>query len=163
MYKSSLFIAILFLVSCSTTKFYVIRHAERAPSNTMSMSSDVPLSDAGQQRAEDLKTLLSKEKINHIFSTNYIRTKSTAQPLSDLIGIPIEIYDPRDTIFPSKIKAMKGNILIVGHSNTVDDLVNGISGKRVVAGDLNDSQYGDLFIIKKKGNGFSVEKKRFGN
>jgi hypothetical protein len=30
-------------------------------------------------------------------------------------------------------------------------------------GDLNDSQYGDLFVVKKKGNSFTVEKKRFGN
>lgn len=161
MYKSLLVVAILFLFSCRATNYYVVRHAERASSTNM--SSDVPLSDAGTQRAQALKQALEREGIKHIFSTNYVRTKSTAQPLADAINVPVEIYDPRDTTFPGKLKTMKGNILIVGHSNTVDELVNGLSGRKELPGDLNDAQYGDLFIIKKRGNRLTVERKRFGD
>jgi 2,3-bisphosphoglycerate-dependent phosphoglycerate mutase len=160
MSKPILFIITLFLLSCKTATYYIVRHAEKETTNTM--TSDVPLSDAGRQRAEALKELLQKENIKHIFSTNFIRTKSTAQPLANAISIPIEIYDPKDTNFISKLKSLDGNILIVGHSNTVDDLVNELSGKKEVNGDLTDSEYGDLFIVRKKGNKITFEKKHFG-
>ncbi|HWI90583.1 MAG TPA: phosphoglycerate mutase family protein [Flavisolibacter sp.] len=165
MYKSILFIAALFLISCKATIYYVVRHAEKATATTMantSMTSDVPLSEAGKQRAEALKTMLQKENVRHIFSTNYIRTKTTAQPLAEAINVPVEIYDPKDSAFMTKLKSLNGNILIVGHSNTVDDLVNELSGKKEISGDLPDSEYGDLFIVKKKGSKVSFEKKHFG-
>ena len=160
MYKSFVLIAAMVLISCKTTTYYIVRHAEKETTNTM--ASDVPLSAAGKQRAEALKEMLKDENIKHIYSTNFIRTKSTAQPLADSIHVPIETYDPKDSTFINKLKATDGNVLIVGHSNTVDDLVNGLSGKKEINGDLPDAEYGDLFVVKKKGNHFSFEKKHFG-
>jgi 2,3-bisphosphoglycerate-dependent phosphoglycerate mutase len=160
MYKSIPFILALLLLSCKTTTYYIVRHAEKVTTNTM--ASDVPLSDAGKQRAEALKNILQKENIKHIFSTNFIRTKSTALPLANAINVPVEIYDPKDTNFISKLKSLDGNILIVGHSNTVDDLINSLSGKKEVNGDLPDSEYGDLFVVKKKGKQITFERKHFG-
>ena len=154
MLKPILFIAILFLTSCGTTTYYVVRHAEKA-APTANMTSDVPLSEEGKQRAEALKDVLSGRKIQHIYSTNTIRTTATAKPLSEAIAVPIQLYDLKDSAFAKQIKALpKGNVLIVGHSNTVDDIVYGITGRKLFA-DLNDNQYGDLFIIVRKG------KKRF--
>ena len=160
-----LFVAIVLLLSCKTTTYYIVRHAEKESSTTMSgnaMASDVPLSEEGRQRAEALKDLLRGENIKYIFSTNYIRTKSTAQPLADALNVPIEIYDQKDTSFVNRLKSLDGNALIVGHSNTVDDLVNELAGKKEISGDLPDSDYGDLFIVRKKRNQFSFEKKHFG-
>ena len=148
----------LFLLSCSKTNYYIVRHAEKA---TITMTSDVPLSDMGQQRAVALKNELNDKKIRHIFSTNTIRTKSTAQPLSEILGISIQTYDAKDTTFISRLKDINKNVLIVGHSNTVDNLINGLTGKNLLQ-DLPESQYGDLFIIKKKGRKYSFEKSRFG-
>jgi broad specificity phosphatase PhoE len=165
MYKSFLFLATIFFLSCKTITYYIVRHAEKESSTTMSantMTSDVPLSEAGKQRAAALKTALQKENIKYIFSTNYIRTKSTARPLGDAINVPIEIYDPKDSAFVNKLKSLSGNVLVVGHSNTVDDLVNELTGKKEINGDLPDSEYGDLFIVKKKGNKLRFETKHFG-
>jgi 2,3-bisphosphoglycerate-dependent phosphoglycerate mutase len=165
MYKSIVFITSLLLLSCKTTTYYIVRHAEKESSTTMSasnMTSDVPLSEAGKQRAEALKNMLGQEGIKYIFSTNYIRTKSTAQPLADAIHVPIEMYDPKDSGLINKLKVLSGNALIVGHSNTVDDLVNELAGKKEINGDLPDSEYGDLFIVKKKGNKLRFETKHFG-
>lgn len=161
MYKLLWIALIASFVSCKTTTYFVVRHAEKETTNTM--TSDVPLSGAGKQRADALREMLRSENIRHIYSTNYIRTKSTAQPLADAIHVPAEVYDPRDTTFIPRIKSMNGNILIVGHSNTVDDLVNQLMGKKQMAGDLPDSEYGDLFVIKKKGNHYTFERKHFGN
>jgi len=162
MYKFIVIIALV-LLSCKTTSYYIVRHAEKeTPATNTTMTSDVPLSEAGKQRAEALKDLLKKENIKHVFSTNYIRTKSTAQPLVDVIHIPIETYDPKDPQFVSKLKTLNGNVLVVGHSNTVDDLVNELTGKKEIQGDLPDSEYGDLFVVKKKGKRMSFERKHFG-
>jgi len=162
MYKFIFFIALV-LLSCKTTSYYIVRHAEKeTTTTTTTMTSDVPLSAAGKQRAEALKELLQNENIKHVFSTNYIRTKSTAQPLVDAIQIPIETYDPKDPQFVSKLKGLNGNSLIVGHSNTVDDVVNELTGKKEIQGDLPDSAYGDLFVVKKKGKRMIFEKKHFG-
>ena len=162
MYKFICFIALV-LLSCKTTSYYIVRHAEKETSTTnTTMTSDVPLSEAGKQRAEALKELLKNESIKHVFSTNYIRTKSTAQPLAEAIHVPTETYDPKDPQFVSKLKTLNGNVLVVGHSNTVDDLVNELAGKKEIQGDLPDSAYGDLFVVKKKGKRMIFEKKHFG-
>lgn len=165
MYKSIVFIATILLLSCKTTTYYIVRHAEKASTATMtsnSMTSDVPLSDAGKQRAEALKETLKKEKIHYIFSTNYIRTKSTVQPLSIELDVPIEIYDPSDKSFVSRLKSLDKDALIVGHSNTIDDLVNELLGRKEINGDVPDSEYGNLFIVKKRGTALSFEKKHYG-
>jgi 2,3-bisphosphoglycerate-dependent phosphoglycerate mutase len=161
MYKLISLLVIIFLVSCKTTTYYIVRHAEKETTNTM--TSDVPLSEAGRQRAQALKDLLQNEHIKTIYSTNFIRTRSTAQPLSDALHIPIQTYEVRDTGFVRTIKnTTTGNMLIVGHSNTVDDLVNGLMGSKEVQGDLPDSEYGDLFVVKRKGKKYSFVKKHFG-
>jgi broad specificity phosphatase PhoE len=159
MYRILFIPAIFFLVSCKPTSYFIIRHAEKA---SETMASDVPLSDAGKRRAEALRELLKNEKISQIYSTNYLRTKGTVQPLSDATGTGITVYDSRDTAFVGRLKKEgKGAVVIVGHSNTVDDMVNNFMSQDLLT-DLADNRYGDLFIIRKKGKKFSFEQKRFG-
>ena len=152
---------LFFLASCSTANYYIVRHAEKAPSDG-AMTTDVPLSEAGEQRAVALQEALRHKKIQTIYATPYKRTQGTAQPLSAAINVPINTYDPRDTAMVRKLKAISGNTLVVGHSNTVDDLVNGLTGQKLLK-DLPETQYGDLFIVKKKGNKYTLKQERFGN
>ena len=65
-------------------------------------------------------------------------------------------------MFIAKLKALKKNTLIVGHSNTVDEVVNGLTGTNSVPGDLQDSEYNNLFVIKVKGKKVSFERKKYG-
>lgn len=160
MYKLFIILSTIVLLSCKTTTYYIVRHAEKEAATTM--TTDVPLSSAGKQRSEALKDQLESKHITAIYSTNYVRTKSTAQPLADVIHVPIQTYNPQDTSFVTRLMSMNGNILIVGHSNTVDDIVNKLTGKTEIPGDLPDSEYGDLFIVKKKGSHYSFEKGHFG-
>ena len=151
-------LTIIVFCSCTTTSvnYYIVRHAEKAIVDSTVKSSDVPLSENGAKRAENLKTQLQDKDIKFIFSTNTIRTKSTAEPLSKQTGIPIKIYDGSDTGFVQMLKNLKGNVLVIGHSNTVDNIVNQLVGKQVL-NDLPENQFGDLFIVHKKGNSFSYE------
>mgnify|MGYP003377673361 FL=1 len=149
----------LVLFSCSNT-IYIVRHAEKASGidmASMKPSTDPPLTIEGEERALALKQLLGSKNVKHIFSTNTLRTTSTAKPLKELyLGMPIQIYSSRpDSMdaFIQKIKTIKkGDVLIVGHSNTIDDLANKLVGTKVVPGDLNESIYDNLFILKRKGD-----------
>ena len=157
-------VTILFSSCATTTSYYIVRHAEKDAGTTMTTgtvkTSDVPLSEQGMKRAEALSDQLQGKKIKHIYSTNTIRTKSTAEPVSKSIGAPIQIYNAIDSGFVQLLKKSKENILVVGHSNTVDDLVNALMNKKLL-NDLPDDQYGDIFIVHKKGNDMSYEVKRF--
>ena len=165
MYRVLFIMVSVFFSSCATTTtYYIVRHAEKEAGTTMTattvQTSDVPLSEQGTKRAEALKIQLENKKIEHIYSTNTIRSRSTAEPLSKAIEVPIQIYNAVDSGFLRALKNIKGNILIVGHSNTVDDLVNGLMNKKILS-DLADAEYGDLFIIRKKNDDLFYEAKRF--
>ena len=151
----SVLTAIIIVLSSCSHSYYIVRHAEKVTQEA-NMSSDVSLTEEGKRRAEEIKKILSRKKIAYVFSTNTIRTKSTAQPTADYFHLTTAIYGPRpDSAFISLLKSKKKNTLIVGHSNTVDDIVNMLCGKKEVAGDLPDTEYNKLFIIKMKGNKIS--------
>jgi phosphohistidine phosphatase SixA len=154
--KNLLTAAVLILVysSCAHT-YYVVRHAEKAQVSAgtqMSTPNDPPLTEAGLQRAEKLKELLKNKKIGYIFSTNTTRTLSTARPLADYTGISPQLYDlKKDTGFITKLKSLKKNTLIVGHSNTIDDIVNALCNDKKVPADIDDKVYDNLFVVKYTG------------
>jgi 2,3-bisphosphoglycerate-dependent phosphoglycerate mutase len=153
--------AIVF-ASCSHS-YYIVRHAEKASASANMMSSDVPLSGQGKARAEALKGILMNKKIRYVFSTNFIRTKSTVGPTADYFQLQTEIYGPTpDAAFILKLKSLHKNVLIVGHSNTVDDVVNMLCGKTEVNGDLKESECDNLFIVKKKGQHYIFTNEHYG-
>lgn len=159
----------VFLFSCSNT-IYIVRHAEKAPVEagaSQMMASDPPLSEAGKVRAIALRDKLKGDNIRYIYSTNTKRTIATAQPLNELRGnTRIEIYSSKKDstdAFIERLKAIrKGNVLVVGHSNTIDDLANKLCGTTVVPGDLDDSAYDNLYIIKRKGKSYKFSNEKYG-
>jgi phosphohistidine phosphatase SixA len=150
--------------SCRQT-FYIVRHAEKevAGSSTTMMNNDPPLTEAGKQRAEALKEVLKKKKIGYIFSTHTIRTRSTAEPVRAYFNLVTETYQPvPDSAFISRLLSLKENVLLVGHSNTVDDLVNKLCGSVKISADLPDTAYDNLFVVTKKGNKLIFENRKYG-
>jgi phosphohistidine phosphatase SixA len=162
MHRIIFFLATIGFGACNsnTINYYIVRHAEKAIVDSSVKSSAVPLSGQGKKRAEGLKNKLQNNDIKYIYSTNTVRTKATAEPLSKAIDIPVRIYDGNDTHFVQALKKLDGNVVIIGHSNTVDDLVNGLTGKFLL-NDLPDTQFGNLFIVHRKGNVINYEVKRF--
>jgi broad specificity phosphatase PhoE len=149
--KYVLLVPVFYLTACSHT-YYVVRHAEKAAAaeaGTM-MANDPPLTTAGQQRAQALKDSLMDKHIHYIFSTNTVRTKTTAEPLRVYLGLETVVYNPRpDSAFIAQLKHLKKNTLVVGHSNTVDDIVNGLCPGQSLK-DLADSEYDNLFVVTYK-------------
>jgi len=154
---------VIFLLTACSHSYYVVRHAEKVVSADSSGSMAVTnpsLSEAGLQRARTLKDTLRYKKIRYIFSTNTIRTVSTAAPLANYLMLSVQVYEPvPDQAFIQHLKGLKKNVLIVGHSNTVDDIVNGLTGKKSIPGDLKDNEYDNLFIVTFKN--FLVKKISF--
>ncbi|MET0466518.1 MAG: phosphoglycerate mutase family protein [Chitinophagaceae bacterium] len=151
--------------ACSSQRYFVVRHAEKATvaRNTPGMSAtDPPLTDSGRQRAQDLRTTLVGEKIRFVFSTNTIRTKETAEPTRAHFGLSTDMYAPVPTDeFISQLKNLKGNTLIVGHSNTVDDVVNKLMGQTLLT-DLPETEYNHLFLVIKKGKKWKFRSLTYG-
>ncbi len=160
---SFVFILSLCFMSCTRT-VYVVRHAEKITTSdnaSKMMDNDPPLSEAGKVRALVLKNELASKHISHIYSTNTIRTRSTAEPLSQAIKINVELYNNVDS-FVNAIKSVKGNVLVVGHSNTVDDIVNKLCGQTKIEADLKDGEYDNLFVLKVRGKKVHFEKRKYG-
>ncbi len=124
-------------------------------------TTDVPLSDAGKERAEALKDLLFNKSISNIYVTNTLRATATAKPLSEATGVAMTTYGAVDSFFLQSLRKVKRNTLVIGHSNTVDNIVNYFLTDPMLE-DLPDSAYGDLFIITRKGNKVSYKKDHFG-
>jgi broad specificity phosphatase PhoE len=145
--------------SCNYHSYYIVRHAEKEAAGP-NMTSDVPLSAEGKERAQKLLTLMEGKKITAIYSTNTIRTRTTVQPVADYYKLPVTVYGPRpDSVFIAGLKKQKSNVLVVAHSNTVDDIVNALIGENKLK-DLDDTEYNRLFIIRSNGKkaSFTEEK-----
>jgi broad specificity phosphatase PhoE len=155
---------LLFLIllgfSCTPHYLYIVRHAEKdtAP------SKDPALSKAGLERADILRDFMKTRKIDIVYSTSTQRATQTAKPTADFFHLPIKNYTPTpDSLFYKRLATRKKNILIVAHSNTVDDLVNTFSGARLVPHDLPETQYDNLFIIRKKGSKATLTQLKYGS
>jgi phosphohistidine phosphatase SixA len=168
--KSVLPLLSLFVLSSCGNTFYITRHAEKAkPLAGMSVleANDPPLSDSGILRALVLKDILKSKSVRYIFSTNYKRTISTAKPLDEyLTSTYTQIYNPKKDstdAFIEKLKLIrKGNVLIVGHSNTIDDIANKLCGSTVVPADLKETDYDNLYQIKRRGDKYIFKGKTYG-
>lgn len=153
-----LLVVVVFATSCTHT-IYVVRHAEKVASN----DSDPSLTELGRVRADALKDTLRGKNIKVIYSTNTNRTRSTAAPTAFLFKDSIRTYGLRpDSMFYNSLLQSKKNTLVIGHSNTIDDIVNGVMGKKVVPGDFKDWEYDNLFIIRVRGKKKTFVAKKYG-
>ncbi len=129
---------------------FVVRHAERADagSGATTMATDPELSDIGRTRAQSLAAMLKDAGVTVIFVTEYKRTQQTAEPLAKLLGIQATVVSAKDTQgLIEKVKAVTGRALVVGHSNTVPEVLGKLGVENPPK--LADSDYGDLFMVSR--------------
>ncbi len=155
------FAVVLLFVSCSPKQnsktIYIVRHAEK-----QLVGSDPQLAQSGQLRAKKLAQILVDKNIKHIYSTDYIRTRSTAAPTAEAAGLTIEIYDPKNhDALVEQIRTLEGNVLVIGHSNTVNKLANYFVDKVEKYDDLTDLEYDFIFEVTLEGSSATVKKKLY--
>lgn len=128
---------------------FIVRHAERADAGTggaTMMATDPELSAAGRARAEALAVALKDAGITAIFTTEYKRTQQTAAPLAKALGLTVETVSSKDPASQiAKVKGTKGNVLVVGHSNTVPDIIKRLGVDTPLK--LGEADYDNLFVV----------------
>jgi broad specificity phosphatase PhoE len=128
----------------------LLRHAEKDGSPTADKVNP-ELSADGKLRALKLVKAIKKYKPDAIYSSDFIRTRATVQPLADKRKLNIQIYNHRnlkelaDLIMSGKIK----RILVVGHNTTTPALVNMLIGQEKYKA-LAETEYDKIFVVKIK-------------
>lgn len=137
------------------TTVYLVRHAEKAAQPP----GDPPLLESGVKRSLDLARILSQAGIKAIYTSQYLRTRQTAEPLSKQSGVPVTVVpvsmspmNPRELSHESIQELVEAidrhagdNALIVGHSNTLPEIIRALGGDAVPV--IDDADYDNLYIV----------------
>jgi len=75
------------------TTVFLVRHAEKADAPR----EDPPLLETGTARAQLLARILGKSGIKAIYTSQYLRTKATAEPLAKQLGIASVVISLKTT------------------------------------------------------------------
>jgi len=134
---------------------FLIRHAEREDEPRQ----DPPLRKDGVARSQALARLLGTAGIKAIFTSQYTRTKQTAEPLATKLGInvtpftlksnpsnPRQIAEESTAEVTNKILEHAGeSVLVIGHSNSIPDVIKMLGGDFIPT--IDERKFDDLFIV----------------
>jgi phosphohistidine phosphatase SixA len=156
-------VSLLLLTSCAHTPTpaadggaayaIVVRHAEKAPTPV----NDPVLSASGMARAAALDSLIGGDGVRDVVVSHLQRTRLTASvfiarasPVVHVVpigasGTAAHIQAVADTVRAIARHRGRGGILVVGHSNTVTQIVAALGAGAPRA--LCDSQYSQLFRV----------------
>ena len=129
------------------TTVMAVRHAEKASDQ----GEDPHLTAAGRRRAKALAALVAGgAPVGGLYSSEYHRTRETLVPLSDRLGLEIEVIPAGETnerLTTAWLAAEHpGQVVVVaGHSNTIPRLVEALTGTPTA--DLDESVYDALFVV----------------
>jgi phosphohistidine phosphatase SixA len=121
---------------------FLVRHAEKA-----STAADALLSPDGQKRADCLAVMLKDAGIKQIYVTDVTRTQQTAAPLAKALKIKPTILPAKDSnaLIKNLVYTGGGNILMVGHSDTVPFVVARLQGGTVAP--IGENEYDRMFVM----------------
>jgi broad specificity phosphatase PhoE len=121
---------------------FLVRHAEKASGG----GNDPELSVAGRKRAEALAQILKDAELTAIFVTEFRRTQETAAPIAKATNISPTIVSANDTeSLVKQLRNVKGNALVVGHGNTIPDIVKALGITAPV--NIADDDYSEIFLV----------------
>jgi phosphohistidine phosphatase SixA len=130
-----------------TTTVIIVRHAEKEATP----AADPPLTAAGQARAKALLAAVRDARVGAVITTQFARTKETAAPTAAALGITPEIVSTTSGAshvqdVAAAIRKHAGEtVLVVGHSNTVTEIVGALGAKKPAA--ICDSEYDNMYIV----------------
>jgi probable phosphoglycerate mutase len=140
------FIALLFscvlLVSTAAaqTTIFLVRHAEKGTGD------DPALTKVGRARAESLASMLKDAGITAIYTSEVKRTQQTAAPTAKALHVEPAIIPADDrAALVAKLRSSSGNVLVVGHSNTVPQIIKALGITTPVT--IADNDFDNLFLV----------------
>jgi phosphohistidine phosphatase SixA len=119
----------------------IVRHAEKS-----APTGDIPLSPAGFERAEVLSRVLSDANISAIYTSEFIRTVQTAEPLAKRLHlVPKQIYEV-GTLAKDILEHHAGQtVLVVHHSDTGPELIKALGADTTPQ--IADDEFDKLFVV----------------
>jgi broad specificity phosphatase PhoE len=134
----------LLLVTCANAApvVFIVRHAEKASTG----GKDPDLSIEGQKRAEALGQILKDCQITSVFVSEFKRTQETAAPTARAAHVTPTVVQANDIReLAAKLRALNGNALVVGHGNTIPDLLKALGIATPVS--IPEDDYTEVFAV----------------
>jgi broad specificity phosphatase PhoE len=147
----------LIILGCATwvwatadsTTVVIVRHAEKQPDAGV----DPPLSTAGEARAALLMHMFGDtagpDHLDAIYVSPTVRSRMTAAPLAKKLGLtPVVAPGEAPGALARRVlhEHAGGRILIVGHGDTMNEIVDALGAKHPlppIAGD----DYGRMYVV----------------
>lgn len=121
---------------------FIVRHAEKATTG----GNDPALSPQGQKRAKALANILKDSQITAVFVTEFKRTQETAAPTARAAHVsPTVIPANNIGVLVEKLRTLNGNALVVGHGNTIPDLLRALGIATPVS--IPEDDYAEIFAV----------------
>lgn len=121
---------------------FIVRHAEKASTG----DKDPDLSPDGQKRADALAGILKDSQITSVFVTEFKRTQETAAPTAKAAHVTSTVVSANDVrALVDKLRALNGNALVVGHGNTISDLLKALGIAAPVT--IPEDDYTEIFAV----------------
>jgi broad specificity phosphatase PhoE len=141
------------------TTIILVRHAERVAPN-----GDLPLSEAGRERAALLAHMLGNTGITHVFTSEMVRTRETAAPLATRLGLtPVTVPVAQSDLLVARLDELPGGAvaLVVNHGGTIPGIIQKL-GARAPA-PIGEDEFDHLFAVTRTAGGrASVIEMRYG-
>ena len=139
---TALFLCQMAAAQQNVRTIFLVRHAEKA-----SAAADAPLSPEGEKRAECLAATLKDAGIKQIYVTDVLRTQQTAAPLAKALKIKPTILPAKDSngLIKNLAYTGGGNILVVGHSDTVPFVIARLQGGTVPP--IGENEFDRMFVM----------------
>lgn len=146
-------VVLMLVVSVATAAaqpiVFIVRHAERADAGMAAAKvpgADPDLSGAGVARANSLAAMLEDARIRTVITTEFKRTKQTGEPVAAAAGVSLTVIDSKDvTGLLKTVRSSTGNVLIVGHSNTLPDVLKGLGVTEPIT--VGEDEFDSLFVV----------------
>ena len=137
------------------TTVFLVRHAEKEEVP----KQDPPLKKEGVLRSQELARLLGSAGVKIIITSQFARTKQTAEAFASKAGLTVTsislksnptnprlIAEESTAEVVNKILERPGeNVLLVGHSNSLPDVIKMLGGDVVPT--IDERKFNDLFIV----------------
>ena len=139
-----IFSVTLLLATCANAVpvVFIVRHAEKASTG----GKDPDLSVEGQKRADGLAHILKDSQIASVFVTELKRTQETAAPTARAAHVTPTVVPANDIgALVQKLRALNGNALVVGHGNTIPDLLKALGIATPVS--IPEDDYTEIFAV----------------
>jgi phosphohistidine phosphatase SixA len=117
----------------------LIRHAERDPTGSDALSTP------GKKRAAMLVQMFREAGVTAIFTSEFNRTKQTAEPLAQALGITPKQIASDLSAARAQVLAAGALPIVVGHSDSVPELIGALGGPTDV--EINDTEFDRMFIV----------------